>query len=63
MLFVTPDEELCDEEIVAVLRKAIANAGRLPRGADAGVCTEHLVDGLRAVGLVVSRPLQWRLHR
>jgi hypothetical protein len=66
MLFVPPHAELSDEEIVVVLRRCIAGAGRLPRHADvflAGICAEHLVDGLRAAGLVVSRPVQWRLHQ
>ena len=65
MLFVAPHEELSDEVIVAVLRQSVAGAGRLPRPADvflAGICAEHLVDGLRAAGLVVSRPVEWRLH-
>jgi hypothetical protein len=64
MLFEPPHEELSDEEIAAVLRQTIA-AGRLSRHADvflAGVCAEHLVDGLRAAGLLVVRPVRWRLH-
>jgi hypothetical protein len=66
MLFDAPHEELSDEEIAAILRQSIAAAGRLSRQADlflAGVCAEHLVDSLRAAGLVVSRPAQRRLHR
>lgn len=66
MLFAEPNEELSDEEIMDVLRQSIANAGRLPRHADlylAGVCAEHLVDGLRAAGLLVVRPVLWRLHQ
>jgi hypothetical protein len=54
-----------DEEVAAVLRQSIACAGRLSRHADvslAGVCAEHLVDDLRAAGLIVARPVQWRLH-
>ena len=65
MLFQQPQEELSDEEIAAVLRQSIACAGRIPRHADvslAGVCAEHLVDGLRAAGLIVARTVQWRLH-
>jgi predicted nucleic acid-binding protein len=65
MLFETPRYELSDEEVVAILRQSMASAGRLPRHADlwlAGICAEHLVDGLRAVGLIVARPAQWRLH-
>ena len=61
MLFEMPYDELTDEEIAAVLRQSIASAGRLPRHADvylAGVCAEHLVDGLRAAGLLVIRPVQ-----
>jgi hypothetical protein len=66
MLFDAPHEELSDEEIAAILRQSIAAAGRLSREADlflAGVSAEHLVDGLRAAGLLVIRPVQWRLHR
>jgi hypothetical protein len=65
MLFVPPHEELSDEEVAAVLRQSIAAAGRLSRQADlflVGVGAEHLVDGLRAAGLLVIRPSQWRLH-
>jgi hypothetical protein len=49
----------------AVLRQSIAAAGRLSRQADlflAGICAEHLVEGLRAAGLIVARPPQWQLH-
>ena len=65
MLFHPPHEELTDEQIAAVLQQAIAGAGRLPRHADvflAGICAEHLVDELRAAGLIVARPVQWRMH-
>ncbi len=66
MLFEPPQHELSDEELVAVLRHSIASAGRLPRRADlflAEICAEHLVEGLRAAGLIVARRAQWRLHR
>ena len=66
MLFVQPHEELTDDEVADVLRQSIANAGRLPRHADlflASICAEHLVDSLRAAGLQVIRPVQWRLHQ
>jgi hypothetical protein len=66
MLFVQPHDELSDEEIADILRQSIASAGQLPRHADvflAGVCAKHLVDGLRAAGLLVVRPVQWRLHQ
>ena len=65
MLFAEPHEELSDEEILDVLRQSIANAGQLSRHENlflAGVCAEHLVDGLRAAGLLVVRPVQWRPH-
>jgi hypothetical protein len=60
-----PHQELSDEEVADALRQSIANAGRLPRHADvflAGICADHLVDGLRAAGLIVIRPVKWRLH-
>jgi hypothetical protein len=64
MLFEPPHEELSDEEVA--FRQSIAAAGRLSRQADlflAGrLCREHLVDSLRAAGLLVMR-LQWRLHQ
>jgi len=66
VLFIPPHDELTDEEIAAVLRQSIANAGRLPRQAEvflAGICAEHLVEGLRAAGLLVVRPVRWRLHQ
>jgi len=65
MLFQTPHRELTDEEIAEVLRQTIVSAGRLPREAEvflAGICAEHLVEGLREAGLIVARPIQWRLH-
>jgi hypothetical protein len=66
MLFTQPYEELPDDEIAEVLRQSIANAGGFPRHADlflAGICAEHLIEGLRAAGLLVIGPLQWRLHQ
>ena len=67
MLFDPDHNALSDEEIAAVLRQSIAaGAGRLSRSADvflAGVCAEHLVEGLRAAGLLVIRPVRWRLHQ
>jgi hypothetical protein len=66
MLFPQPYEELSDDEIADIMRRSIADAGRLPRHADvflAGICAEHLVDGLRAAGLLVVQPMQWQLHR
>jgi hypothetical protein len=65
MLFEPPRVELTDGEVAAILRQSMASAGRLPRHADvflAGICAEHLVDGLRAAGLIVARPVEWRLH-
>jgi hypothetical protein len=47
MLFDPPHEEHSDEEVVAILRQAIAAAGRLSRQADlflAGTRAPHLVD-------------------
>ena len=66
MLFIPPHDELTDEEVAAILRQSIANAGRLPRQAEvflASICAEHLVEGLRAAGLLVVRPVRWRLHK
>jgi hypothetical protein len=65
MLFAEPHEQLSDEDIADVLRQSIANAGQLSLHADvflASICAEHLVDGLRAAGLLVVRPVQWRPH-
>jgi hypothetical protein len=65
MLLDYPHEELSDEQVADVLRQSIAYAGRLPRHADlllAGICAERLVDGLRSAGLIVIRPVEWRLH-
>jgi hypothetical protein len=65
MLFQPPQQELTDEEIAAVLRQLISGSGRLPRYLGvffAGICADHLVDGLRAEGLIVALPMQWRLH-
>ena len=58
MLFEPPRVELTDAEVAAILRQSMASAGRLPRHADvflAGICAEHLVDGLRAAGLIPWR--------
>ena len=66
MLFTEPRDELTDDEVAAILRQSIADAGRLSRQAEvfiAGVCAEHLVEGLRAAGLLVVRPARWRLHQ
>jgi hypothetical protein len=65
MLFQPTQQELSDEEVAAVLRQAIAGGGRLSRQADvflAGICADHLVDGLRDAGLIVARPVRWQLH-
>jgi hypothetical protein len=65
MLFQPPHQELSDDEIAEVLRHTITGAGRLPRSADvflAGICAEHLVNGLKAAGLRVVRAAEWRLH-
>jgi hypothetical protein len=32
------------------------------RGTSTSISPEHLVDGLRAAGLIVARPVQWRMH-
>jgi hypothetical protein len=53
MLFGPDHEALTDAEVAKVLRQTIAQAGRLPRHADlllAGMCAEHLVDGMKAAG-------------
>ena len=50
MLFQRPQEELSDAEIAAILRQAMAGAGRLPRSADvllAGMRAEHLREAAR----------------
>jgi hypothetical protein len=65
MLFLPPHEQLSDAEVLEVLRQIIARGGRLSREADvflAGVCADHLMEGLRDAGLIVARPVQWRLH-
>jgi hypothetical protein len=65
MLFLTPSDELSDPEVAEVIRQVIATSGCLSRQADvflAGLCADHLVQGLRDAGLVVARPVQWRLH-
>jgi hypothetical protein len=62
MLFEPSHEELSDEEIAAVLRLSIASRGR-PTSFLSAVCAEHLVDGLRAAGLLVIRPVRWEPHR
>jgi hypothetical protein len=64
MVFEIPGHELSDAEIAAVLRDAIAGAGRFPRHVElcfASICAEHLVDGLRLAGLIVVRPAPRRL--
>ena len=58
MLFLLPHEQLSDAEVLEVLRQLIARGGRLSREADvflAGVCADHLVEGLRDAGLIVAR--------
>ena len=53
MLLAPPNEELPDEEIAGVLRQSIVDAGCLSRHADvflAGICADHLVNGLRRIG-------------
>ena len=57
-----PDERqsVTDEEVVEVLRTAIARSGRLSRMADlvlSSICAEHLVDELHLADFdVVRRP-------
>lgn len=59
-LFPEPQPTLPDEEVVEMLRAAIARAGRLPRSADmllCGLCAQYLVEELRGAGMeVVRRP-------
>ena len=59
-LFPQPCQALTDAELGAVLRLAVARAGRLSRLADLhlnSICVDHLVDELRGAGLdVVRRP-------
>jgi hypothetical protein len=57
-LFPVPYEALSDEQVAAVLRRAIAQGGRLSRLAELhlnSVCAEHLVAELRAADLEVVR--------
>lgn len=64
MLFDPFHDEVPDEELAALLPELIAQAGRLPRSTDvylAGLCAEHLVEGLRDAGLHVIRAAG-RLH-
>jgi hypothetical protein len=64
-LFPDPRPTLNDDELVAVLREAIARGGRLSRFADLylnTVCAEHLADQLHIAGLAVVRAVPERLH-
>ena len=64
MLFQIPGHELSDAEVAAILRDIIAGAGRYPRHIElnfASIPAEHLVDGLRLAGLLVTRPAALRL--
>ena len=57
-LFPEPPATVPDDEVAAVLRGAIAAAGRLPRAADmllCGLCAEYLVEELRGAGFDVVR--------
>jgi len=62
-LFPDPRPSVHDEEIVAAIRGAISNSGRLSRLADLylnTVCADHLVRELRVAGLVVVRAMpEW----
>lgn len=65
MLFDPAQNEVPDDEVVRVLRDLLAHAGRLPHSLElflAGICAEHLVEGLHIAGLRVVRPVQWPLH-
>jgi hypothetical protein len=62
MLFEPPHEELSDEAVAAVLRQLQGGSLGMPICFSPASCVEHLVDGLRAAGLLVMRPAQWRLH-
>jgi hypothetical protein len=56
--FDVPGRELSNEEIAAGLWDRIAEAGRFPRHVGLhfiGRCVDRLVDGVRLVGLVVTR--------
>jgi hypothetical protein len=59
-LFPDPREPASDDEVVEVLRAAIASSRGLSRMSDltlSGVCAEHLVDRLHLADLeVVRRP-------
>jgi hypothetical protein len=60
-LFPIPYETLSDEQVAEVLWRAIAQGGRLSRGAElhlSTLCAEHLVAELRAADLEVVRRRQ-----
>ena len=64
-LFPDPRRNATDEEVIHVLRIAIARGGRLPRMAElflSGVCAEHLVDELHLADLEVVRKAPVRFH-
>jgi hypothetical protein len=53
-----PRPPVTDQEVIAAIRTAISNGGRLSRMADLYLCTvcaEHLVEELRVAGLEVVR--------
>jgi hypothetical protein len=66
MLFTHPHEELSDEEIADVLRQSVDPECRKLAAPCRSPLGRHLcrasVDGLRSAGLIVIRPVLWRLH-
>jgi hypothetical protein len=64
-LFPDPRCNATDEEVIHVLRTAIARGGRLPRMAElflSGICAEHLVNELHLADLEVMRRATVRFH-
>jgi hypothetical protein len=64
-LFPDPRLTATDDEVVEVLRAAIASSRGLSRMSDlilSGVCAEHLVERLHLAGLEIVRQAPMRLR-